>query len=91
MTESSIVKIQLPISGKMAETLTSEELSDLFDEISQVIVGTLYFVLGGCCFVESCLCFPLRFLCLGFRFCHLRETQNSLQESLKVFVFALGT
>lgn len=31
--------------------LTSEEFSDLFDEVSQVIVGALHFVLGGGGFV----------------------------------------
>lgn len=56
--------------------LTGEEVSDLFDEVSQVIVGALHFVLGGRGFVQSCLGFTFRLLGLRLGICHLNERRK---------------
>lgn len=62
-----------------AASLTCQELSDLFDEVSQVVVGALHLVLGGCGFIQSCLGFTLGLLRLGLSLCYLRERQTCLQ------------
>lgn len=76
----------LRVLGELGKAtgLTGEEVPDLFDEVSQVIVGALHFVLGGGGFVQSSLGFTLGLLCLALGFCHLNERQTCLQRTQNV-------
>lgn len=60
--------------------LTGEKIPDLFDQISQVIVGALNVFLGCHSFVQRCLSFALGLFCLALDFHHLRKCRPMSEQ-----------
>lgn len=87
MGDTVCVKMSIENSSEgfvLGERLTCEELSDLFNEVSQVVVGAFHFVLGGGGFIQSFLGFTFGVLRFGLCLRHLRETEMCITSAKEV-------
>lgn len=64
------------VTEPAAPGLTGQEVPDLLDQVSQVVVGVFHFVLGGSGFVQGGLGLPLGLLCLAFGLGHLNQKES---------------
>lgn len=64
--------------------LTGQEVPDLLDQVSQVVVGAFHLVLGGRGFVQGGLGFPLGLLRLAFCLGNLRQKVRNKRLEFQV-------